>query len=625
MSRICGIIRSDWSRDQLSAGLDRLCAPLIHSSDFDHDRRCLDTVAFGRTFFKSLNFSTHLFASPDASVMCAFTGYLFDLESLGRQVLQEGNGLTVASNPAALIAYLFPRHRGRWLANLSGSYTFALWESNSGTLTLGTDRYGMIPLYYRHRGEQLSFASEIKALLALEPDHDTNLSALSELFVLGSPQGDQTLYPSIMRLPPATLLSFRNGDISVERYWSHGGVRPDPKLTVTEFVEEAQRLLGRSIARLTEQVARPICFLSAGYDSRRILFELARQAKPVIAYTAPTVQFDNPYTFDVPIAGALCEALGINHVTSELPPTSSCGDLARHASVLLDFETDSHAWILPLLAKLPAGAGVNFDGLGGDVLFQFNWTFEEQAAHLDDPAYLAQAVLQRYPNFWNSYFRVDAPELSLTERFEQMFRSLPDCEDRLTFFYFGNWTRRKTALFSHGLLSLKIDSVFPFLDYDLVDHVSRLSPVARRSNAVSKAMLFHTNPDIMRRIPTSHVDSATSGADTYHSSFDSSLSSVYRDSLPRNYWLHAQASINRAAAVDILRTGGVLGQLSRKAQLSVMAQFAPCPNRYMPKRMIKSSWRLPLIGLYARQRRTARSSTEAARQLAAANSFIYGR
>lgn len=625
MSRICGIIRPGWLREQISAARDRLVAPLVHSADFGVDSLSFDSAAFGRTFHKPLNFSTHFYSAPDNSVTCLFTGYLFDPEMLKRQVLEESSCAAAVSNPAALFAFLYPRFRSKMLTNLSGSFVFALWEVASSTLTLGTDRYGMKPLYYRQRGVQFSFASEIKALLALDPDTEVNLPAVADLLILGSPQGDHTLYPSIRRLPPATVLSFSNGDISTEQYWSHGRIDADPNLNLNEYVEEAGRLLGRSVTRLTDQIARPICFLSAGYDSRRILFELVQQGKPLTAYTSPTVQHDSPYTIDVPIAAALCAALGVPHVTSELPPTGCHGDLARYSQTLLDYETDTHAWILPLLAKIPVGAGVNFDGLGGDVLYQFNWTFPNEAAHLDDPAFLARAVLQRYPDLWSEYFRMDAPKPSLFDRLEQTFRNYPKFDGRYSIFYFGNWTRRKTALFSEGLLSLKFDSVYPFLDYDLVDHVMRFPAVERRAREVSKAMLQLSNPEIMQRIPTSHDGNILTGTDAYHSSVRSSLPQHFRTALPKDYWLYSQASIYHAAAVDIVKAGGVPGQLSGKAQLSLMAHVLPCPNQNVPKRVIRGAWRLPLAGLYARQRRTSQSANLPTRHLAEARSYLFGR
>lgn len=617
VSRICGVLRSGWSQGQTSAALDRLLAPLHHSPDFSTGRHCLNAVAFGRTFFSALNFSTYLFVSDDDSVMCAFSGYLFDPEDIRRQALLESGGSAAVSDPAALFAFLIPRHGSRLLVNLSGCYAFALWESRLRTLILGTDRYGMMPLYYQQRNGQLAFASEIKSLLNLEPDEDCNPAAFSELLSLGAPLGDHTLYPSVMRLPAATVMSFHEANAHAEQYWSRSTIQPDPKLSLPLFVEEAHRLLGRSIARLEKQIAHPMCFLSGGYDSRRVLLELVRNGKPVTACTSPTVRIDNPWTCDVPIARALCAELGVSHVTADLPPAASYGDLVRHSYTQLDFETDSHPWILPLLAKIRVGEGVNFDGLGGDVLFEYNFTYAEEAARMDDPAYLTQRVLRRFPDIWNLLFRLKPPLPSLADRIESALRNLPNDEDRLGLFYFGNWTRRKASLFAHGLLSLKVDSVYPYLDYDLVDHVLRLPPLVRRAAEVSKAMLNLANADLIRRIPTSHDKQLTSSSDEFYRQF--------RDRLPENYWLDSQASINHAAAVDILNAKGVLSQLSRKAQLSAIGNLMPVPKWCLPRDFTRISWRLRMTGLYALQRRTARSRHEAELSLSAANAYVYGR
>jgi len=82
---------------------------------------------------------------------------------------------------------------------------------------LGTDRYGMIPLYYQQKNGGVAFASEIKSLLNLEPDEGVNLAAFSELLSLGAPLGDHTLY---LRCSAScgTVLTFRNGQPTSTRY-----------------------------------------------------------------------------------------------------------------------------------------------------------------------------------------------------------------------------------------------------------------------------------------------------------------------------------------------------------------------------------------------------------------------
>ncbi len=617
MSRICGIVGPDWSKERIHGALDRLISPLCHSSDFQIEQAGQANCGLARIFFRSYNFSTHLYSSEDKSVTCVYSGYLFEPQRLTEKLERHERSEFKTLNPAFLFGKLYPRLGPQLLRDLSGSFVFALWKSESATLTIGTDRFGVIPLYYRRLSNGFAFASEIKSLAHLEPDSGTNYLALSELFALGSPFGDHTLFNAVSRLAPAAVMTVNSGKITVEKYWSFADLPAGPAPSVPEFVEESRRLLGRSVAKLVEQIEKPVCFLSAGYDSRRILFELTEHQKQVVAYTAPTVtQRDSPITVDVPVASALCRALGVSHVASALPPTNWYGSLYRHTQTLLDYETDSHPWILPLLADLPVAEGVNFDGLGGDVLFEFNWTYPHLAGITGDPAALALAVEERYPDIWRQCLSAPTPTPSLRDRYRELYSALPNFADRITTFFFTNWARRKTALFAQGLLSLKIDSVFPFLDYDLVDFVLRLPPLIRRESEVSKQMLEQAHPEIMSRIPTSH--------DPELFRVDRGRWSAFQTPLPSQYWLKMQASIHRDAARDILTAPGLLTQMTNPARISTLANLMPIPSDMTPPKITSRSWRLSLLGLYARQNRASNSHRIAQENLANARRFVFG-
>ncbi len=101
-----------------------------------------------------------------------------------------------------------------------GIYALALWDQKNERLILARDPVGIKPLYFSFVGRSLRFASEIKALLALD-DQPRQLApeSLHRFFAQGYPGPARSLIDGIVPLPPgSTLVADRNG-WRVESFW----------------------------------------------------------------------------------------------------------------------------------------------------------------------------------------------------------------------------------------------------------------------------------------------------------------------------------------------------------------------------------------------------------------------
>ncbi len=615
MSRICGLVHSVLTTDQLETAAAMMLAPLRHSNDFSIESSLAAPAFFGRSYLRAFNFSTFLATRPEDQLMVAFCGYLRDIDRLRDEVKRDSSGIVRPENPADVFAYLLPRRGMKMLADMSGSFTFAMWDGKRKRLSIGTDRYGMRPLYYRLVNGGFAFASEIKAITAVVNDTDVDMIAWQELFGFGHPLSDRTTYARIKRLPAATVISFDNGRVSSEKYWSYGAIVIDPKLTVPDFADEAQRLLQHSIARLMNQIEKPICMLSAGFDSRRVFLELIKQNKGLTAYTCAIVPPDGSYMCDLDIARALCAEFKIPHVGIDQAPSDQQGQIARHLYRLLDFDTDQHRWIMPLIPRIPVASGVNFDGIGGDILFQDNWATEDVLDDSTDRNKLAATIERLTPHHWSAHFRGEVGFGSNVPRILEILESLPFDEHLFSTFFLINWTRRKTALFSHGLISLKVDSVLPFLDYDLVDFTFRLSPRLKQRESSAEGMLRRTHPDLMARIPSSHYPGIFTNPDKHCRPFCTPV--------PSGYWPKSRHATYRTAMADLLATPEIMPQLSSRARLALNAmRFSRLVGVSIPA-IDKRAWPLRLLGLYAMQRRSSLHPSWGEEQLRLARAYVY--
>src|SRR5690606_27365282 len=105
---------------------------------------------------------------------------------------------------------------------LQGMFATAIWERDSGRVTLARDRLGIKPLYYAQNKDTFRFASSLPALLQAG-DVDTSIDPvalhmyMSFHAVVPAPL---TILKGVRKLPPATIMVIEpDGRIHQRTYW----------------------------------------------------------------------------------------------------------------------------------------------------------------------------------------------------------------------------------------------------------------------------------------------------------------------------------------------------------------------------------------------------------------------
>ena len=101
-------------------------------------------------------------------------------------------------------------------------FAVAIWDAKRRRLVLARDRFGIKPLYYRLTGDSLSFASELKALLA-QPDfsREIDLDALDAYLAFSFVPAPLSIFREARKLPPGHVLVWdadKGSDVTIERY-----------------------------------------------------------------------------------------------------------------------------------------------------------------------------------------------------------------------------------------------------------------------------------------------------------------------------------------------------------------------------------------------------------------------
>lgn len=254
--------------------------------------------------------------------------------------------------------------------HLNGMYGLALYERDPHRLLLVRDRLGVKPLYWaRTAGGGVLFASEIKSLFAsglVTPA--VNEDAVSAYLAHGYVPGPATLFEGVNKLPPGhTLTVDAEGSVTIERYWQ--ARMADDVPVRAEAIEEHLIGLLRDSVRLQLRSDVPLgALLSGGIDSGLVVALAAElSSHPLKTFT---VRFEGANVDESPLAQAVADHYGTEHLTLDLPATSVTGHLPKLA--WFAEEPNYDAAVLPnfLIEEiLGHHVKVALNGTGGDELF----------------------------------------------------------------------------------------------------------------------------------------------------------------------------------------------------------------------------------------------------------------
>jgi len=215
--------------------------------------------------------------NEDGSVWITCNGEIFNFLELRQELMERGHRLSSRSD-TEVILHLYEEEGLECLHRLNGQWAFALWDRTARRLVLARDRLGVLPLFYTMVEGRLLFASEVKALLCHPAvPRRVDLEGLDQIFTYWCNVGSRTVFQGIRELPPGCWLSFQDGRLSVQRYWTVPFSTADGH-SRDEYADQLLRLMTDAVAlRLRADVPVGV-YLSGGLDST-VTAALARQCR----------------------------------------------------------------------------------------------------------------------------------------------------------------------------------------------------------------------------------------------------------------------------------------------------------------------------------------------------------
>lgn len=443
---------------------------------------------------------THMHAVHEEGVTVLLDGYLTQIT---------GQSVPLHAPAAAMLA-LYLESGLDFLSRLRGSYTGLILDRRSNQAHLFNDRRASRPLYYRQDADTSLLAGpEIAHLAQAAPAlHEIDPVAVCEFLIFASNYNDRTLFPTIKKLPPASVMTIGRNTLAMRRYW-HIRIEPEKaRGSEHEWVKEALALFNQSTQRLLAHRTRPFLYLSGGLDSRVILGGLRENGYHIPAVTYGTEEGD-----DAPIARQLAQHCGLPFTYL---PISTADPQSHFVDAALRADCRAETVDTPTLGLMQDQLAETFDQfIQGDKSY-----YGHHAATLDEALTQAGVLSFAHANRLGdmlepAVFHHARNSIESTRHDIRTAGLDLDPQDLRDKAYFEQRLFNRQNAFTAANLR-QFEQARPWLDEDLVDFLFSMPAALRTDNALAKKMLQTAHPDLAA-IPFAHKDSIPQ-AQTYRQS-----------------------------------------------------------------------------------------------------------
>jgi asparagine synthase (glutamine-hydrolysing) len=295
-----------------------------------------------------------------------YNGMIYNYRELRRELEAAGEQFT-SDCDTEVVLKCYGAYGPRCVSRLQGMFAFAIWNGERGELFVARDRLGIKPFYYAIAGNQLLFASQIKALLASgSVPPKLSPAGIESFLTFGAVSEPLTALEGVWTLPAGHYATWTTGsNLNTRRYWSVQEATKESAQSDDPVAGLRTKLDQAVASHLVSDVPVGV-FLSGGVDSSVIAGIAARHAGAIRAISVVFAESD--YS-EANYQRIVADRLGCDHIVVELGPSELLAD-SEAAFAAMDQPTlDAVNTYAVSKAASANGLKVALSGLGADELF----------------------------------------------------------------------------------------------------------------------------------------------------------------------------------------------------------------------------------------------------------------
>lgn len=329
-----------------------------------------------------------------------FNGEIYNYQEIKDELLKEGYKFKTESDTEVVLnAYI--RYGTSFLNKLNGFFAIAIHDKEEKTSLLARDRFGIKPLLYCSIEHKFLFASEMKAMVALDVPKELDNTSIYTYLQLNYIPEPHSIFKEVKKLEPGHYLKV-GANLKVQKipfYQLNYPVEENGyhQISYEEAQSEFLSLLEDSVKkRLVSDV--PLgTFLSGGIDSSLITALAAKHKKDLSTFSIGFAE--DPHFDETEYALAVAKKYKTDHHVFSLTKKDLLGSLYETLDYIDEPFADSSALAVNALSKETAKhVKVALSGDGADEIFAgYN---KHQGEFLMRQVGLKQTVVKKMKPLW---------------------------------------------------------------------------------------------------------------------------------------------------------------------------------------------------------------------------------
>src|SRR5438067_2871233 len=321
MCGICGQLNFGRNDPVELETIRRMTQTMVHRGPDDEGYFISGAVGLGfrRLSIIDLSAGSQPMSDAEETIWVILNGEIYNFKELRVQLEKRGRRFRTNSDTEVII-HGYKEWGAEVLKHLNGMFGLAIWDVKNHRLVVARDAMGIKLIYYRIANGQLTFGSEIRAVLAAQDSKpEVNPVALNLFLRFRYTPSPLTIFRDVRKLAPGTMLVVEDGKWREERWYNY---TPVPFSTPKEEKEATRELLELYRAAVRRHLLSDVpvgILLSGGLDSGLLLALMNEEGG---AWPAYTIGYGETFRDDeLADAAETASLLGAKHITVELDQT----------------------------------------------------------------------------------------------------------------------------------------------------------------------------------------------------------------------------------------------------------------------------------------------------------------